>query len=1773
MNNSKMTLGVFGMLALVLHVDMALAAIAGQVQFVNGDVQITDSAGRVRTMHKGDAVNEGDTIISAKAASAQIRMQDGGFIAVRADTKLKFDSFKFGGQESGKESSSDNSFFSLFKGGFRAITGLIGRVNKQNYKITTPAATIGIRGTDHETVYVPNDLPGVAAGAYSKVNVGETTLTTDAGSVGVKPNQMGYAGGLNQAPKLQPVNTNIFTVAAAPAKEAKKEKEGSKGGEQKQTAQGDKKNDKGNEPESAPKKGDPSPSSGPAEVRPSAIVDNTDATTGSATAPATSAAAPPPAAVAPPLATQGGVPVTLVDSTGNTLNATSQTLTSSSGQATTIQNGVYDVQAQAAADAALAAANAAQAAAVAANQAQTLLLAIAPVSTTAAAAATSNAANSINTANTAVTVATALVPANAATATANATAAQAAATAAATQTTAAQNAYTANGAFADTTAAPANTATQNANTPLQTANTAVQTAPGAVAAHNSALAAAQGAAATALASANTNLTTSNNSLTTANIQNAAIVPAQTSGATQLSAAQTAAAIALTAATAAQNAATLAASLQAAGDLVGAQAKLLIAQQQLALAQTGQTNAQAAQTAVGGQLSVAQNAQTAAGAAVTSAGNAAVAAATAAATASTQAAAAGTAKFNADTALIASTADLATVNANAATVAANAPVAAYNNPAVNTALGGNGGFSHLGLAIKSATKEEIISLDAAPGPQTNYVLDGNKNLVEIRHSLIDGNGYNYFIPLINDANVKLAGGVAKDTFKFADNSGYMGRWQGGNMVVTDALSPSTPQTFALGATSMHWGVFLNPALNYVQSLTGTASYTLVAATHPTDSFGNVGTLNNAYINANFITQTVNTGVNLSFSTTDATNASAKNMAFSASATGIAITGKGFDASPAGNGSLVFVCSGADCDLAGYKGDIVGQFAGADAIHAALGYAIHAVVTSPVTNQPHTDLIRGEAAFSTATAPAVGSYGPYNPSHTEILLAAPMKFSGGDGESFLVAAADMTNFPPVSNAASSFIEQPIGGDGGSQTFTALGGISPLAGTVTSFATTGIQLGRWSSVNALEFTHTHALGGSNGDAKNWLYGPQGYLDPGITASGGQMYGTFNYVLDGNTAPYDKRSGRGGVLTSASISANFVTNTFNANLALNVGGLAWSASAANVSLVNANLPAGQFSAASGSSYNLTVDMGTAAAPLTATPCPSCSGRLSGAFTGQNFAGAMLSYNLWDNGDAGGDVSGNAAFARSGSAITNGAAAVTGKYVVADHGGDIQMADTLNLTGGVLTSYSYGNSANPANGYGSTTVTGCTSCTSTAATNATSAAAPTGIYFGSWDAGTFSNTWGGGVGSASPGWITGPEAGPLFLANALTGSKTFTFDGGMVTNGNGVAGTVLGTTALTVDFTKQVVGINIDLSINDTATTPAPALHTWNAKTLPGNEAPINGGKGIGGAAFQASSYSNNAGPGLLTVTVDGSAPGSGNVSGQLTGAGLNGAILSYDLNATLTNNSERVNGVAAFAGATSDVATSHRAVMMSMTDPNAIVKTPALGFYANAPARMTDDGAGNLTKFDMSTINNNDRNDTAMTLAIGTAVKANAGNDTLTGISWGRWDGGSMDVTKRATGALTATPLAGSLHWIAGPAETAAVTLPVSGTFAYTFAGGTAPTDNLGNAGTLNSATLSANFTAQTVDVGVSATVAGATLNATATGAPIIQRTAFYADSQAFSAGAPGKLTVTCTGTCGTSQQGTVIGAFTGAGAKGAMMNYGLQNTGSTSTQVISGVAAFHR
>ena len=160
---------------------------AGKVELVEGDVTVFDKAKKARRVAVGEVVHEGEGIVTGRDGELHLDMEDGGFIAVRPNTRMSIAAYRAEGDDH------DKSVFSLLEGTFRSVTGWIGKFNPRGYQVRTPTATIGVRGTDHEPLVIPQNSREGEPGSYDKVNVGATSLQTRHGSVEVRPNQAGFA--------------------------------------------------------------------------------------------------------------------------------------------------------------------------------------------------------------------------------------------------------------------------------------------------------------------------------------------------------------------------------------------------------------------------------------------------------------------------------------------------------------------------------------------------------------------------------------------------------------------------------------------------------------------------------------------------------------------------------------------------------------------------------------------------------------------------------------------------------------------------------------------------------------------------------------------------------------------------------------------------------------------------------------------------------------------------------------------------------------------------------------------------------------------------------------------------------------------------------------------------------------------------------------------------------------------------------------------------------------------------------------------------------------------------------------------------------------------------------------------------------------------------------------------------------------------------------------------------------------------------------------------
>jgi hypothetical protein len=178
---------------------------AGKVDLVEGDVRIYDKAMKARTVKVGDGVNESESIVTGADGELHMQMADGGYIAVRPNTKMRIAIFRAEGDEN------DKGVFGLLVGSFRSITGWIGKHSPRNYQVNTPTATIGVRGTDHEPLVIPEGSKEGEAGTYDKVNAGGSFIQTPHGRVEVAEHRAAFAAHAGTvAPRLLDSVPNFF---------------------------------------------------------------------------------------------------------------------------------------------------------------------------------------------------------------------------------------------------------------------------------------------------------------------------------------------------------------------------------------------------------------------------------------------------------------------------------------------------------------------------------------------------------------------------------------------------------------------------------------------------------------------------------------------------------------------------------------------------------------------------------------------------------------------------------------------------------------------------------------------------------------------------------------------------------------------------------------------------------------------------------------------------------------------------------------------------------------------------------------------------------------------------------------------------------------------------------------------------------------------------------------------------------------------------------------------------------------------------------------------------------------------------------------------------------------------------------------------------------------------------------------------------------------------------------------------------------------------------
>jgi hypothetical protein len=685
-------------------------------------------------------------------------------------------------------------------------------------------------------------------------------------------------------------------------------------------------------------------------------------------------------------------------------------------------------------------------------------------------------------------------------------------------------------------------------------------------------------------------------------------------------------------------------------------------------------------------------------------------------------------------------------------------------------------------------------------------------------------------------------------------------------------------------------------------------------------------------------------------------------------------------------------------------------------------------------------------------------------------------------------------------------------------------------------GLRWGRWStgvaSVIAPGGNNTLTLGNAS---LHWITGPNFELVPMLPVSG-----TTNFVLAGGTSPTDTL-GHIGSLNTGVLSADFTAQQVSTIFSLDINGYNWLASG-TAPIIGSSVRFG------GPLSSVVIDGRIAGAG-------EISGFFSaGAATPDQINGVGLSYALADLTQQLGFVSGVAAFV-PGTGQTPQPVTVSRDvaFSVGDLGNQLPATSAASNTLAQLAVDGSGNLTSffaPVPAFGSGTLALSTS------TNANVGAdAATGLSWGRWQGGNASlNVPPGPAGSIDLStqalhWIAGSSYGAVPVLPQI-GTASYVLIGNTdPTDTLGNIGT-LGAASLSADFTARTV---------DTALSLTMAGHNWyatGAGTFAANSALITGD--------------------LTQVSVDNLLSGSGSYAGFFTvpriGAGTApGAGLSYSMNVTPAGLGQ-VSGVLAFAAGNGNPVP---APQLGARDIGWLIPFEGYGDSRVETKPETEYTLG--ATFDLTGLQAPNNQDSQSTFTLGTSVVAESNADPITMLRWGRWSTGSASELN-VDGTLTALDLSQrSLHWVEGSDSVAPPVLPTTGFATFTLAGGTAPTDRVGNVGTLNSATLTADFLYQQVSTSLDITINGGTW--TATGQGPIGAQAGVANHQF--AGAITGGSISALG--GMAPTGSFSGFFTNPGGApgslptGAGMTYSLNDAQGTYLNdgafSVDGVAVFRQ
>lgn len=200
---NRITVAISAVLMMVTS--FSALAEGGRVLFVEGDAYAMRGRDRVALV-KDSPLFIGDSLVTGPKGRLQYALDDNSLYAMLPNSTVNLDAFALAPTKAVR-AGGGTLFMSMLKGAFRTVSGFVGKRRNDDYRINTPVATMGIRGTEYYAVLCQDDCQDridskggikktadgkVQNGLYISVDRGVVTATNDAGTFEIAAGQHGF---------------------------------------------------------------------------------------------------------------------------------------------------------------------------------------------------------------------------------------------------------------------------------------------------------------------------------------------------------------------------------------------------------------------------------------------------------------------------------------------------------------------------------------------------------------------------------------------------------------------------------------------------------------------------------------------------------------------------------------------------------------------------------------------------------------------------------------------------------------------------------------------------------------------------------------------------------------------------------------------------------------------------------------------------------------------------------------------------------------------------------------------------------------------------------------------------------------------------------------------------------------------------------------------------------------------------------------------------------------------------------------------------------------------------------------------------------------------------------------------------------------------------------------------------------------------------------------------------------------------------------------------